>query len=163
MTTPKILFLDEPTLGLDPQTRNYIWQYILKLKKENGMTILVTTHYMDEVEKYADMVAIIDQGKIMVKGTPQELINKLGTDVIRLNGKGQKNKFIKVIKELSYVEVVNESETEIQIGVDNGNQRLAEIITWANKIEFHIEYVSITKPNLDEVFFQYTGRSLRDS
>ena len=162
MTTPRILFLDEPTLGLDPQTRNHIWQYIQKLKKEKGMTLLLTTHYMDEAEQLADRVAIIDHGKIVVEGTPQELIDKMGADVVRIIGKGQKNQFIEQIKGLSYVQVVNLGETDIQIGVDNGNRRLVDLISLANKVEFQIEDVSITKPNLDEVFFQYTGRSLRD-
>ena len=162
MTTPSILFLDEPTLGLDPQTRNYIWQYIQKLKKEKGLTLLLTTHYMDEAEQLADRVAIIDNGKIVVEGTPQELIDKMGADVVRIIGKGQKDQFIEQIKGLSYVEVVNLGETDIQIGVDNGNRRLVDLISLANKLKFHIEDISITKPNLDEVFFQYTGRSLRD-
>ncbi len=162
MTAPAILFLDEPTLGLDPQTRSHIWQYILNLKKEKGMTLLLTTHYMDEAEQLADQVAIIDHGKIVIEGTPQELIDKMGADVIRIIGKGQKDHFIEKIKSLSYVQVVNLGDEDLQIGVDNGNRRLVEIISLANKVEFHIEDVSITKPNLGEVFFQYTGRSLRD-
>ncbi|MFQ5976828.1 MAG: ATP-binding cassette domain-containing protein [Candidatus Heimdallarchaeota archaeon] len=161
MNTPSILFLDEPTLGLDPQTRNLIWQYIQKLKQEKGMTLLLTTHYMDEAEQLADKVAIIDHGKIVVEGTPQALIEKMGADVIRINGKGEKDQFINQIKALPYVQVVNLGEDEIQIGVDNGNRRLVELISLANKVKFDIEEVSITKPNLDEVFFQHTGRSLR--
>jgi ABC-2 type transport system ATP-binding protein len=162
MTTPSILFLDEPTLGLDPQTRNLIWQYILKLKKEKGMTILLTTHYMDEAEQLADRVAIIDNGRIIVEGTPQGLINEMGADVIRIIGIGQKNQFVQQIKELSYVELVNIGEIDIQIGVDNGNRRLSDLVLLANKLDFRIEEISITKPNLNEVFFRFTGRSLRD-
>lgn len=162
MNTPSILFLDEPTLGLDPQTRNLIWQYILKLKQEKGMTLLLTTHYMDEAEQLADKVAIIDHGKIVVEGSPQALIEKMGADVIRISGKGEKNQFIKQIKALPYVQVVNLGEADLQIGVDNGNRRLVELISLANKVKFDIEEVSITKPNLDEVFFQHTGRSLRE-
>lgn len=162
MTTPSILFLDEPTLGLDPQTRNHIWQYILKLKKEKGMTILLTTHYMDEAEQLADRVAIIDKGRIVIEGTPRTLIDEMGADVIRMIGKGMQDEFIKQIKELPYVEVVNIGKTDIQIGVDNGNKRLVELISMANKLKFTVEEVSITKPNLNEVFFSYTGRSLKD-
>ena len=77
---PKILFLDEPTLGLDPQTRNHIWEYILKLSKEEGMTVFFTTHYMNEAEKYAKNVAIIDHGKIIKLGTPKELIAETKSD-----------------------------------------------------------------------------------
>jgi ABC-2 type transport system ATP-binding protein len=162
MNTPSILFLDEPTLGLDPQTRNLVWQYIKKLKQEKGMTLLLTTHYMDEAEQLADKVAIIDHGKIVVEGSPQALIEKMGADVIRINGKGEKDQFIKQIKALPYVQVVNLGEADLQIGVDNGNRRLVELISLANKVKFDIEEVSITKPNLDEVFFQHTGRSLRE-
>ena len=77
--TPKILFLDEPTVGLDPQTRNHIWSYIKKLNKEQGLTVFFTTHYMDEVEKTADQVAIIDNGKIVATGSPQDIITRAGT------------------------------------------------------------------------------------
>jgi ABC-2 type transport system ATP-binding protein len=162
MTTPEILFLDEPTLGLDPQTRIRIWDYILYLQKKEGMTILLTTHYMEEAEQLANLVAIIDNGQIMIEGPPKELINKMGADIIHIVGNGKLDQFNEKVKSLSFVKMINKGEKEIQIGVDNGNKRLVEIISFANNIGFQIDDISLTKPSLGEVFFQYTGRQLRE-
>ena len=87
MHHPRVLFLDEPTLGLDPQSRDYIWSYIEKLAKEEKITIVLTTHYMDEADKLCDRLAIIDYGKIVILGTPEELKKELGGDIIKLRGK----------------------------------------------------------------------------
>jgi ABC-2 type transport system ATP-binding protein len=88
MTEPAVLFLDEPTLGLDPQNRVGIWDYIRNLKEQRGMTLLLTTHYMDEAEKLADQIGIIDHGRIVIEGTPPELIDQMGADVIHIEGQG---------------------------------------------------------------------------
>ena len=88
MTSPEVLFLDEPTLGLDPQTRARVWDYLRTLKEESGMTLLLTTHYMDEAEELADFVGIIDMGKLVTEGTPQALIEKMGADTIHVIGRG---------------------------------------------------------------------------
>lgn len=162
MTNPKVLFLDEPTTGLDPQNRASIWQYIQNLKEKNTLTLLLTTHYMEEAEELADFVGIIDKGKIVVEGSPRELIDRMGADTVRIAGKGDSSEYIKQLKLLSFVQSVVCSNGLIQIGVDSGNKRLVEIVSIANANNYVIEDISVAKPSLGDVFLKYTGRQLRD-
>ncbi len=162
MTSPEVLFLDEPTTGLDPQNRANIWDYIKNLKDQSGLTLLLTTHYMDEAEALADQVSIMDHGRIVVEGTPRELIDQMGADSIRITGQGDSTSYIEKIQSLPFVQAVDSSEGLIQIGVDSGNKRLAEIVSLAQGNGFTIEDISLTKPSLGDVFIKYTGRQLRD-
>jgi len=162
ITNPDVLFLDEPTQGLDPQNRANIWEYIRTLKENTDMTLLLTTHYMDEAEVLADQVGILDHGKIVVEGSPRELINQMGADNVQIMGKGIQDAFSDYAKVLPYVESFNASDGIIQIGVDSGNRRLVEIVETANKSGFEIEDISVSKPSLGDVFLKYTGRQLRD-
>ncbi len=162
ITNPAILFLDEPTQGLDPQNRANIWEYIRTLKTNTNMTLLLTTHYMDEAEALADRVGIIDHGKIVVEGSPRELIDQMGADNIRIIGSGDLDTYLENVKTLPYVESFNSSNGIVQIGVDSGNRRLVEIVETANKSGFVVEDISVAKPSLGDVFLKYTGRQLRD-
>jgi len=163
MTSPEVLFLDEPTTGLDPQNRANIWDYIKNLKEQSGLTLLITTHYMDEAEALADRVSIIDHGHIVAEGTPRELIDQMGADTIRITGQGDKSSYLKKVQSLPFVQVISSSEGLIQIGVDSGNKRLAEIVSLAQGDSFTIDDISLTKPSLGDVFIKYTGRQLRDT
>ncbi len=162
ITSPEVLFLDEPTQGLDFQNRANIWEYIRSLKKNTNLTLLLTTHYMEEAEVLADRVGIMDHGKIIVEGSPSELIDQMGTDNIRIIGQGNPDAFCETAKTLPYVESVNNSDGIIQIGVDAGNRRLVEIVETAAANRFAIEDISVAKPSLGDVFLKYTGRQLRD-
>ena len=162
LTKPKVLFLDEPTTGLDPQNRFNIWSYIRNLKERQGITILLTTHYMDEAEALADKVGIMDKGKIVIEGTPLELVEGMGADTILLSGNGDVQKFLKLLEELLFIDQVSQVGEFIQIGVDNGNKRLTKIVSAANDAGFIINDISVSKPNLGDVFLKYTGRQLRD-
>jgi ABC-2 type transport system ATP-binding protein len=162
ITNPEVLFLDEPTQGLDPQNRATIWEYIQTLKTKTNLTLLLTTHYMDEAEALADRVGIMDHGKIVVEGSPRELIDQMGADNIRIVGNGNQDAFCQATKALPYVESFNPADGIIQIGVDSGNRRLVEIVETANKSGFEIEDISVSKPSLGDVFLKYTGRQLRD-
>ncbi len=162
ITNPAVLFLDEPTQGLDPQNRTNIWEYIRTLRANTNMTLLLTTHYMDEAEVLADQVGIMDHGKIVVEGSPRELVDQMGADNVQIIGRGNRDSFCKNAKELSYVESFHSSDGIIQIGVDSGNRRLVEIVDTANKSGFEIEDISVAKPSLGDVFLKYTGRQLRD-
>ena len=163
MTSPEVLFLDEPTLGLDPQTRARVWDYLRTLKEESGMTLLLTTHYMDEAEELADFVGIIDMGKLVTEGTPQALIEKMGADTIHVIGEGDRDEFVEKIKALPFVLTVSVGRTVIQIGVDSGSRRLVEVISQATDNGFTVEDVSVAKPSLGDVFLKYTGHRLRDT
>lgn len=162
MSSPEILFLDEPTQGLDPQNRAKMWAYIRDLRDKQGITVLLTTHYMEEAETLADTVGIIDYGQLVTEGTPNELIHEMGADVIRIAGSGAAGGFLSKLRDLEYVQDASASDGLIQIGVDNGNKRLAEVVTLATSDNFDIEDISIAKPSLGDVFLKYTGRQLRD-
>ena len=162
MTNPRVLFLDEPTLGLDPQSRARIGDYILDLKEKEGLTVLLTTHYMDEAELLADRVGIIDHGKILVEGTPAELVEQMGADVIIIQGSGDSEQFIEKVNVLPYTKMVSSSNGIIQIGVGSGSRRLVEILSQAHEAGYQVEDVSVSKPSLGDVFLKYTGRQFRD-
>ncbi|MCJ7660368.1 MAG: ATP-binding cassette domain-containing protein [Anaerolineales bacterium] len=162
MTDPEVLFLDEPTLGLDPQSRARIGDYIVDLKENHGLTVLLTTHYMDEAEQLSDQVAIIDHGKILIEGTPTELVDQMGADVITIVGQGENQAFIEKVEKLSCCEAISTGNGVIQIGVDSGSRRLVEIISLANESGFTVEDISVAKPSLGDVFLKYTGRQFRD-
>ena len=163
MTTPEVLFLDEPTLGLDPQTRARIWDYLRTLKEEGGMTLLLTTHYMDEAEELDDIVGIMDKGKLVAEGAPQDLIEQMGADTIHVIGEGERDAFVENVSALPFVQTVNIGRTVIQIGVDSGSKRLVEIISRATGSAFAVEDITVAKPSLGDVFLKYTGRRLRDT
>lgn len=162
MTEPDILFLDEPTQGLDPQNRTNIWEYIRNLKADTNMTLLLTTHYMEEAEALADRVAIIDHGKIAVEGTPKELIEQMGADVFYVAGEGDKDAFISQVQTLPFVQGIDSSNGVIQISAGSGSGRLMDIVKTSQNTDYHIEDVSLAKPTLGDVFLKYTGRQLRD-
>jgi ABC-2 type transport system ATP-binding protein len=162
MTEPEILFLDEPTQGLDPQNRAAVWEYLRQLQDKQALTILLTTHYMEEAEALADRVGIIDHGSLVVEGTPRELIEGMGSDVVNLSGQGNHNGFLDAVRTQPFVQRVNDSNNLVQIGVDHGNRRLATIVELASQHNYTITEIGIAKPSLGDVFLKYTGRQLRD-
>jgi ABC-2 type transport system ATP-binding protein len=162
MTNPSVLFLDEPTLGLDPQSRARIGDYIVDLKEKEGLTVMLTTHYMDEAEQLADKVGIIDHGKILVEGTPTDLVDQMGADVIIIQGSGDSEQFVQKVNALPYTEMVTSADGIIQIGVGSGSRRLVEILSQAHEAGYQVEDVSVSKPSLGDVFLKYTGRQFRD-
>ena len=163
LTEPDVLFLDEPTQGLDPQNRSRVWDYLRSLRQEEGLTILLTTHYMEEAEALADQVGIIDHGRLVAEGEPETLAAQLGADVIRISGSGSPDPFIQRLNQLDYVQQVHATDGVLQIGVDDGHRRLAQVITLATDTDFHIEDVSVARPSLADVFLKVTGRALRDA
>jgi ABC-2 type transport system ATP-binding protein len=163
ISNPEILFLDEPTQGLDPQNRVNMWSHIRDLRDEKGLTLLLTTHYMEEAQALADTVGIIDRGELVVEGAPTELIDEMGSDVLHVAGAGDSDDYVAQLRELPFVEDVNVGRDIVQIGVDNGNRRLVDVIMAAGSNGFRIEDVSIAKPTLGDVFLKYTGRQLRDT
>ncbi|HCB50793.1 MAG TPA: daunorubicin ABC transporter ATP-binding protein [Chloroflexi bacterium] len=162
MTEPDVLFLDEPTLGLDPQSRVRLGDYITDLKQNQGLTLMLTTHYMDEAQLLSDRVGIIDHGKIVAEGTPSELIEQMGADVIQVEGQGNSDQFVAVVKELPFTQEVSAVNGVIQIGVASGSRRLVEVVSVASDSGFRIEDISVAEPSLGDVFLKYTGRQFRD-
>ncbi len=160
---PKILFLDEPTLGLDVQTRTVIWDYIKKLKEERGMTIFMTTHYMEEADALCNRIAIIDYGKIRALGKPKELKDGIGGDVIELALFDNSKDFSEAIAKMPYVIDVKRKSETYKIKVAKGEEALPNIIEGILKMNLKVSTVSLIKPTLDQVYLEYTGRSLREN
>ncbi len=163
MTRPEVLFLDEPTLGLDPQTRARIWDYLRALRAERGMTLLLTTHTMDEAEELADTVGIIDRGRLVAEGTPTALTKEMGADTIRVTGQGHRAAFVQNLRALPFVQTVDVGQTVLQVGVDSGSRRLVEIVSQATASGFVVEDIAVARPSLGDVFLKHTGRQLRDT
>ena len=152
---PKVLFLDEPTLGLDPQTRKRIWEYILELRQREGITIFLTTHYMEEAEK-ADRIAIIDNGKLVALDTPERLKNIVGKDIISLKTTDNEGAAEEI--RLRYQIEARRDGDELTFEVPNGEEFLPRFIK-----EFGIKILSISlrRPSLEDVFLKLTGREIR--
>ena len=161
MHSPKVLFLDEPTLGLDAQTRQAIWKYIKKMNKEEKTTIFLTTHYMDEADNLCNRVGIIDHGKILVIDTIRNLKKSIGNDVITLSSDANQ----KLLTELKTKEWVKKTETydhQLTLGVEQGDEKIPIIIELAREYDIKIKSISVRHPTLDDVFISYTGRTIRD-
>jgi ABC-2 type transport system ATP-binding protein len=159
---PKVLFLDEPTLGLDVQTRAATWNYVRMLKKEFGMTLFMTTHYLEEADALCDRIAIIDHGKIVVVGTPEELKASLGGDIITVSI--QKDVDITdLVKKIEHVKEVKKENGMYMIKSENGEVTAPLIIEALRKEGHVVTKLSLTKPTLNEVYLQYTGKSMRDA
>ena len=160
---PKVLFLDEPTLGLDVQTRVVIWEYIKKLRDEHRITMFLTTHYMEEADVLCDRIAIIDLGKIVALDTPQNLKDSLGGDIIELEFNRKMNDQTKTLSSLPQVKDVKKIGDTYRIKVPKGEEALPEIMENMLKMNLRIGKVSLVKPTLDQVYLEYTGRSLRET
>ena len=158
---PKILFLDEPTLGLDPQTRKHIWEYIEKMKREHKITVVLTTHYMEEADLLCDRIAIIDYGKIIALDTGENLKDMLGGDVITMTSEYSaklKNK----LKGLKWVKETKEHDGKLMIRVDRGERKIPELVNIARENNIEIKAISLRRPTLDDVFLHFTGRTIRE-
>ncbi len=159
---PKVLFLDEPTLGLDVQTRTATWEYIRKLKKEFGMTLFMTTHYLEEADALCDRVAIIDHGKIVVTGKPEDLKHSLGGDIIKLSIKEDED-VSDIIRTVEHVKDVKKEDDTYRIKAEYGEVTTPFIIEALRKRGYTVTKLSLTEPTLNEVYLEYTGKSMRDA
>ncbi|MCS7106168.1 MAG: ATP-binding cassette domain-containing protein [Candidatus Aenigmarchaeota archaeon] len=158
---PKVLFLDEPTLGLDPQTREHIWEYIKKLAEKENITILLTTHYMEEADALCDRVAIMDYGEIKVLDTPENLKNTLEGGVITLEVKNTE-KFLEKIRRLNSIGKIQVIEKKISMTVKNAEKFAPKMLEFARRNKVSVNSISIRKPSLGDVFLHYTGREIRE-
>jgi ABC-2 type transport system ATP-binding protein len=156
MHVPRVLFLDEPTIGLDPQTRALMWEDVLRLREEANVTVFLTTHYMDEAE-YADRIAIIDRGRIVALDTPGALKAAVGADTVDL-GTTDDGVAIAALERAGYrVEVVSDG---VRVFVENGANAVAALIACAG---VPVLNVHVHQPTLDDVFLHFTGREIRES
>jgi ABC-2 type transport system ATP-binding protein len=164
---PKLLFLDEPTTGLDPQSRAAIWEYLSKLNKEEGITIFLTTQYMEEADKLCERLFIIDLGKIVASGTPESLKREVGADSITMTledgeaGPETKQKAKQVLGSLVGISKIIESDGGLTVYAKNASLIIADIVRAFDSNGIHLSSVNFASPTLDDVFLQHTGRRIR--
>jgi len=161
---PKVLFLDEPTLGLDIQTRYKIWEYIKKIHTEHGITIFLTTHYMEEADRLCDNISIIDYGKIKVTGSPKSLKNALGNEVVvfSVDSTLKLESLIFELKKNPLVQNITTNGDEVTVFSSSIDQMMPKVFEASSSLGIKIDSMSLTRPTLDDVFLSHTGRELRD-
>jgi len=162
LVKPKVLFLDEPTIGLDTQTRKRIWSYIRRVNKEEGVTVLLTTHYMDEADQNSDTICIIDRGKIIANGTPEELKKSLKQDRVQLQTDNDE-RAIQLVKDLPGISQIRRSPNGLTIHLDENASLMTKLVDLLRSEGIQIVGITLLKPTLDDVFIQYTGRELNEN
>ena len=165
LSRPSVLFLDEPTVGLDIQTRRKIWGYIKKIRKDFGMTIFISTHYMEEADKLCDRIGIIDHGKIQVVDTPKSMKSAIGNEIISFNlvdGKANQDALIEQINKIEFVKEVKIKQDLITVFSTKSNEVIPKIFQESINLEMRISSLTLKQPTLDDVFISYAGHDLRD-
>jgi ABC-2 type transport system ATP-binding protein len=166
MTYPKVVFLDEPTIGFDIKARMDLWDQIRRAKEKEGVTVMLTTHYIEEADYLCDRVAIIDHAKIIAIDTPEKLKKVIGTDLISLQIANRNNgDFMEVVKKLDWVKSAEEYSNSLLLNVERGDSegRVPELIDFADENGFLISSIDEHKPSLEDVFLHFTGRTIREA
>ena len=165
LSRPSVLFLDEPTVGLDIQTRRKIWGYIKKIRRDFGMTVFISTHYMEEADNLCDRIGIIDHGKIQVIDTPKSMKSAIGNEIISFNlvdGKASQDTLIEQINKIEFVKEVKNNQDLITVFSTKSNEVIPKIFQESTNLEMRINSLTLKQPTLDDVFISYTGHDLRD-
>jgi ABC-2 type transport system ATP-binding protein len=160
---PRVLFLDEPTTGLDPQARSAVWDYLRKIHREENITIAITTHYLDEAEALCDRVAIIDYGKLMALGTPADLKRKvMGGDIVEAEFAELPDEAYDALKASNFTIQIKKRESTLTVLVKSGAEAVPSIVELVNANGGRIRAITLREPTLDDVFLHFTGRSIRE-
>jgi len=159
LTQPKVLLLDEPTIGVDVQTRRYLWDYVKRANKELGMTVLLATSYLEEADYLCNRVAIMDKGKLVVTGTPEDLKASIGENLISLRlSKGEKEDFISLLQSQGWVKKIEEVDGSLELSMKNREVEIPEIVRLARSNGFIITSINSHKPSLNDVLLHYIGK-----
>jgi len=159
---PQLLFLDEPTTGLDPQSRARVWDEVQRMH-DRGTTVFLTTHYLDEADALCDRVAIIDQGKIVAEGTPEELKREIAGDIVTLSVGGDQQRALDVLKDQPFVREAGVEEGVVRLYVERGEEAMPVILRLLDAAGLKLMTIDLHRPSLDDVFLRKTGRSLRET
>jgi ABC-2 type transport system ATP-binding protein len=159
---PQLLFLDEPTTGLDPQSRARMWDEVRQLRDE-GTTVFLTTHYLEEADALCNRVAIIDHGKIVAEGTPDELKRAVAGDLVTVGVSGDVEAALRLLQPQPFVREASIAGGELRVYVDRGETAIPAILRLLDKAGLGLTTVALSRPSLDDVFLRSTGRSLRES
>ena len=162
MHLPDILFLDEPTTGLDPQSRARMWDEVRRVR-ESGTTVFLTTHYLEEADVLCDRIAIIDHGRIVAEGTPEELKREVAGDIVLVGPEGPPEHARDILKGQDFVRELTEEDGALRLYVDRGETAMPQIIRLLDGAGITLATLSLHRPSLDDVFFRQTGRSLRET
>jgi len=157
---PKMLFLDEPTIGLDPTSRRRVWENIKQMRKEFGTTMFITTHDMNEADELCDRLAIMDRGKIAVSGTPIDLKRTVGREVITLKT-GSQIQAKSLPENMGYI--TSNTQGSLTIATEKGEEAIPKILEYLKKMEIDVASISLSKPTLDDVFMKYTNQRISES
>jgi ABC-2 type transport system ATP-binding protein len=161
MHRPQVLFMDEPTTGLDPQSRARVWEEVRRLR-EDGVTVFLTTHYLDEADALCDRLAIIDHGRIVIEGTPAHLKRQVAGDVVTLGVDGDREQALLLLKAQPFVREAAAEDGLIRLYVERGETAMPAILRLLDGAGLELREISLTRPSLDDVFLRQTGRSLRE-
>jgi ABC-2 type transport system ATP-binding protein len=159
---PSVLFLDEPTTGLDARTRRDTWEYIQRMNEQAGVSIVLTTHYIEEAEHLCDRVAIVDDGEIAAVDSPSALKETLGGDVVLLDVDGTSTAFSKQLSEQPWVIKYDETDTGVNVTVEHGERRIADLVRLADDAGVTITSIDLHRPNLETVFLSLTGATIEE-
>jgi ABC-2 type transport system ATP-binding protein len=162
MHLPQLLFLDEPTTGLDPQSRARMWDEVRKLR-DTGTTVFLTTHYLEEADALCDRIAIIDHGKIVALGTPDELKRQVAGDVVVVGTEDGAARALELLKSQPFVREATLADGIVRLYVDRGETAMPQILRTLDSAGIALASLSLNRPSLDDVFLRQTGRSLRDA
>jgi ABC-2 type transport system ATP-binding protein len=159
---PQLLFLDEPTTGLDPQSRARVWDEVRRMH-DRGTTVFLTTHYLDEADALCDRIAIIDYGKIVAEGTPDELKREVAGDVVTLSVAGDQQRALDALKDQAFVREARLDQGSVLLYVDRGEVAMPNVLRLLDGAGLQLETIGLHRPSLDDVFLRQTGRSLRET
>jgi len=163
--SPKLVFLDEPSTGLDPQSRANLWTHIRDLRQREGATLFLTTHYLDEADALCDRILILDAGRIVAEGSPAELKARIAGDLVtlQLGGAEEAGRAADRLRGLEGVRDASVFESQARITVDRGDQRVLPLMKALGEAGMDVQSVQVSRPSLDDVFLTLTGRTLRDA
>jgi len=159
---PKVLFLDEPTLGLDVQTRRGLWDYIKMLNEEEGTTMILTTHYIEEADYLCHRAAIIDVGKIVALDTPEKLKQAVGLNLISLQVAYDNNRLVDLLKQIAWIKRIEARDSSLELSIDGGEEKIPELIDFTDNHNLVISSIELHKPSLEDAFLHYTGKTIRE-
>jgi ABC-2 type transport system ATP-binding protein len=159
---PPLVFLDEPSTGLDPQSRSNLWEHIRRMRADNDSTVFLTTHYLEEADALCDRIFIIDEGRIVAEGTPDELKRRVSGDVVTLRVNGQAGPAGELLAAQTVVKEMKASDGEVRLTVEHGDEALPILLRALDEAGITLHTINVSRPTLDDVFLTLTGRSLRE-